>query len=160
MKTKIFLVLFFSLLLAACGSMSSAPAPAPAAGPAGSQQVVVVYLDQYGQPIPSGAVGVAPAYSGGGIAPSAGGNNQGGGEICRYREGYTSTGKTVQSGFSLMGPAVIKPYRDYAHAIMVAPGVPYTTVQSDEVVWLLYGDAACVQAQSQYFATSAWSTTP
>jgi len=74
--------------------------------------------------------------------------------ICDYAEGYNSQGEVVPSGTKVSGPALIKPDRDTNHVILLMPGAEYTTEATDEVIWVLVGDKACVNAQSQFFGSS------
>ncbi|MFA7627911.1 MAG: hypothetical protein WCY37_00620 [Candidatus Dojkabacteria bacterium] len=72
--------------------------------------------------------------------------------LCQFAEGWTAEGLTVPSGTKVTGPAVVKQNRDLDWGIPIYVGETYTTVESDEVVWLLNGDNACVDAQSPYFS--------
>lgn len=74
--------------------------------------------------------------------------------VCKYMDGYTSEGKTVGAGTQIIGPAVVKPNRDLDHALLIYTGVQYTTIASDETIWMLEGDNTCVDAQAQYFSSS------
>lgn len=75
--------------------------------------------------------------------------------ICAFAPGLTAEGEVVPAGTIVEGPAFAKPDRDldWGHPIYV--GEKYTTTASDEVVWLLIGDNACVDAQSLFF--TYWS---
>ncbi len=75
-------------------------------------------------------------------------------KVCRFAEGYTSEGKVVPKGTTVTGPALVKPDRDIDHVILVMPDAEYTTVETDEVIWLLVGDPACVNSQAKFFSTS------
>jgi hypothetical protein len=75
-------------------------------------------------------------------------------KVCRFADGYDSYGKVVPSGTLVTGPALVKPDRDRDHALLVMPGAEYTTVETDEVIWLLVGDSACVDSQAIFFSTS------
>jgi hypothetical protein len=70
---------------------------------------------------------------------------------CHYAEGFDSQGEVVPSGTKVTGPAVIKPFRDKDHALVINVGVEYTTTNSDEVVWLLVGDNACALSNAEPF---------
>lgn len=74
-------------------------------------------------------------------------NNEGSEHVCHYAEGYTSEGRTVPAGTLVTGPAVVKPNRNIDWGYPVYPNEEYTTRNSDETVWLLVGDSACVDAQ-------------
>lgn len=75
-------------------------------------------------------------------------------KVCRFADGYDSYGKVVPSGTLVTGPALVKPDRDLDHALLVMPGAEYSTVETDEVIWLLVGDSACVDSQAMFFSTS------
>lgn len=75
-------------------------------------------------------------------------------KVCRFADGYDSYGKVVPSGTLVTGPALAKPNRDIDHIILVMPDAEYTTVETDEVIWLLVGDSACVNSQAMFFSTS------
>lgn len=74
---------------------------------------------------------------------------------CKYADGFTSKGKEVPSGTVIKGPAFAKPDRDLDWGHPVYIGEEYTTQASDEGVWLLVGDNACVDSQSMFF--TYWS---
>ena len=74
--------------------------------------------------------------------------------VCKYMEGFDSEGQAVPSGTKLIGPAVVKPNRNLDHAFLVLVDVEYTTIESDEVIWMLEGDDACVKSQAMFFSTS------
>jgi hypothetical protein len=74
--------------------------------------------------------------------------------VCKFADGYTSEGKTVPKGTKVTGPALIKPNRDTDHVILLMQGAEYTTEATDETVWILIGDNACVDAQAQFFGSS------
>jgi hypothetical protein len=77
--------------------------------------------------------------------------------ICKFAEDFDSEGLVVPSGTIVEGPAFVKPDRNLDWAYPVYVGETYETEASDEVVWLLTGDDACVDAQSQFF--SFWGKT-
>lgn len=77
-----------------------------------------------------------------------------GSTICRYADGIDSYGKVVAENTTIIGPAVIKPSRDRDHAILLLPGSTHVTTATDEVVWALQGDAACVISQGEFFSTT------
>jgi len=91
--------------------------------------------------------------------PNSGSLTLGGGDerICKYAEGFNSEGKVVKSGTKVTGPAFVKPNRDIDWGYPIYVGEEYVTTASDEVVWILEGDNACVDAQSQFF--SYWGIT-
>jgi hypothetical protein len=72
--------------------------------------------------------------------------------ICKYADSYTAEGKVVPAGTLVQGPAFVKPdrNRDWGRPIYV--GEEYTTRASDEVIWLLTGDNACVDSQHLFFS--------
>ncbi len=74
--------------------------------------------------------------------------------VCKYMDGFDSEGQAVPSGTELIGPAVVKPNRDIDFAYLVLVDVEYTTIESDEVIWMLDGDNACVFSQAKFFSTS------
>lgn len=76
-------------------------------------------------------------------------------QVCKYADGYTSKGKVVPSGTVVKGPAFVKPDRDLDWGNPIYVGEEYTTTASDEVVWLMIGDNACVDSQSVFF--TYWS---
>lgn len=80
-------------------------------------------------------------------------NSHAGGEaaICEFANGYTSDGKAVPAGTKVEGPAFAKPNRNISWGYPIYIGEEYTTKTSDEVIWLLKGDNACVDAQGQFF---------
>jgi hypothetical protein len=88
---------------------------------------------------------------------SVGGVELGEETICKFAEGYDAKGKVVPTGTVVTGPAFVKPDRntDWGYPVYLTEN--YTTTASDEVVWLLVGDNACVDAQSLFF--SIWSQT-
>ncbi len=73
---------------------------------------------------------------------------------CRFADGYDSFGKVVPPETKVFGPALIKPDRNRDHAILLMPSASYETVASDEVIWLLVGDSACVNSQAEFFSSS------
>ncbi len=75
-------------------------------------------------------------------------------KVCRFADGYDSNGKVVPSETLVTGPALVKPNRDLDHVLLVMPSAEYTTFETDEVIWLLIGDEACVDAQAMFFSTS------
>lgn len=75
-------------------------------------------------------------------------------KVCRFADGYDSYGKVVPSGTLVTGPALVKPNRDLDHVLLVMPSAEYTTIQTDEVIWLLVGDETCVNAQAMFFSSS------
>ena len=81
--------------------------------------------------------------------------------ICKFAEGYDSQGKVVPSGTKVTGPAVVKPFRDEDHALVLNVGVEYITTNSDEVVWLLIGDNACALSNAEpFYSTYEIKTNP
>lgn len=72
--------------------------------------------------------------------------------ICKFADGFTSEGKTVPAGTVVKGPAFVKPDRDIDWGYPIYINETYQTKQSDEVVWLLKGDNACVDSQSFFFS--------
>jgi hypothetical protein len=88
---------------------------------------------------------------------SVGGVELGEETICKFAEGYDAEGKAVPTGTVVTGPAFVKPDRDISWGYPIYVGEEYTTTASDEVIWLLIGDNACVDAQSLFF--SIWSQT-
>jgi len=88
---------------------------------------------------------------------SVGGVELGEESICKFAEGYDAEGEVIPAGTVITGPAVVKPDRNTDWGYPVYVGEKYTTTASDEVVWLLIGDNACVDAQSPFFST--WSQT-
>lgn len=76
-------------------------------------------------------------------------------QVCKYADGFDSFGKVVPAGTEVKGPAFVKPDRDLDWGHPVYIGEEYTTQASDEVVWLLTGDNACVDAQGMFF--TYWS---
>lgn len=78
-------------------------------------------------------------------------------QICKFADGYDSLGKVVPAGTQIKGPAFVKPDRNIDWGNPIYIGEEYTTSASDEVVWLLTGDNACVDAQSLFF--TYWSQT-
>ena len=78
-------------------------------------------------------------------------------KICKYADGFNSKGKVVKAGTEITGPAFAKPNRDIDWGRPILVGETYTTSASDEVVWILEGDNACVDAQSMFF--SYWGKT-
>lgn len=77
--------------------------------------------------------------------------------ICKFADGYTAEGKTVPAGTVVKGPAFVKPNRDIDWGYPIYINETYQTKQSDEVVWLLKGDNACVDSQESFF--SYWGKT-
>lgn len=75
-------------------------------------------------------------------------------KVCKYSEGFDANGKVVSSGTTVHGPALIKPDRNRDHAILLLPGSNYVTSATDEVIWTLIGDSACVLSQGQFFSTT------
>lgn len=71
--------------------------------------------------------------------------------ICDYAPNFTSSGQTVVAGTHVRGPAFVKPNRDISWGMPIYFGEEYVTQASDEVIWLLTGDNACVDSQSQFF---------
>lgn len=71
--------------------------------------------------------------------------------VCKYADGFNAEGRTVRKGTIVTGPAVVKPDRNINWAIPIYLGETYMTDASDEVIWILIGDNACVDAQAQYF---------
>lgn len=71
--------------------------------------------------------------------------------ICDYAPTFTSEGQAVPAGTLVRGPALVKPNRDISWGVPVYIGEEYTTRNSDEVIWLLTGDNACVDSQSMFF---------
>lgn len=71
--------------------------------------------------------------------------------LCDYAEGYDSDGKVVPRGTKVFGPAAVKPDRDTDWGLPIYVGEEYITSESDEVVWLLVGDNACVDSQGRFF---------
>ena len=88
---------------------------------------------------------------------SVGGVVLGAESTCDFAEGYDAKGKVVPAGTVVTGPAFVKPDRDISWGYPVYVGEEYTTTASDEVIWLLVGDNACVDAQSTFF--TIWSQT-
>jgi hypothetical protein len=78
-------------------------------------------------------------------------------QVCKFADGYDSLGKVVPAGTKIEGPAFVKPDRNIDWGNPIYIGEEYTTSASDEVVWLLTGDNACVDAQSLFF--TYWSQT-
>ena len=72
-------------------------------------------------------------------------------QICKYADGYDSDGKVVPAGTVVEGPAFAKPDRNLDWGYPIYVGEEYTTTASDEVVWLMIGDNACVDAQAMFF---------
>lgn len=79
---------------------------------------------------------------------------EGDASVCRYMEGFDAEGQVVPAGTKLIGPAVVKPNRNLDHAFLVLVDVEYTTINTDEVIWMLEGDDACVLSQAKFFSTS------
>lgn len=81
-------------------------------------------------------------------------NSHSGGEaaICEFASGYDSNGKVVPAGTEVKGPAFTKPDRNVSWGYPVYVGETYVTKASDEVVWALVGDNACVDSQSAFFS--------
>lgn len=77
-----------------------------------------------------------------------------GSRICRYAEGTTAEGIVVAQGTVVRGPAFVKPDRNRDHVLLILDGASYTTKATDEVVWILVGDNACVRSQEQFFGSS------
>jgi len=77
--------------------------------------------------------------------------------VCKFIDGYDANGKVVPAGTNVKGPAFVKPDRNVDWGYPVYLSESYTTKASDEVVWLLDGDNACVDSQGQYF--SFWGKT-
>lgn len=76
-------------------------------------------------------------------------------KICKYADGFDDEGKVVKKGTLVTGPGFVKPDRhlDWGRPVLV--GETYITTNSDEVIWLLKGDNACVEGQNMFF--SYWS---
>lgn len=79
-------------------------------------------------------------------------------KICRFAEDFNAEGKVVPAGTLISGPSFVKPDRNLDWGRPVYVGEEYTTRASDEVVWLLAGDNACVDAQAEFF--SHWGKNP
>jgi hypothetical protein len=77
--------------------------------------------------------------------------------VCKFMEGYNADGRVVPAGTKVTGPAFVKPDRNTDWGLPVYLGESYTTTASDEVVWALDGDNACVDSQSAFF--SFWGKT-
>lgn len=86
-------------------------------------------------------------------------NSHAGGEatVCEYADGYDANGEVVKAGTEVKGPAFVKPDRNISWGYPVYVGETYVTKASDEVVWLLIGDNACVDSQSPFF--TSWGKT-
>lgn len=74
--------------------------------------------------------------------------------VCKYSDGFDANGKVVPSGTTVHGPGLVKPDRNRDHAILVMPGSNYITTATDEVIWTLIGDSACVLSQGQFFGST------
>lgn len=90
-------------------------------------------------------------------ASSVSGSTEDSERVCKFIDGYDTNGKVVPAGTNVKGPAFVKPDRNVDWGLPVYVGESYTTKASDEVVWLLDGDNACVDSQSAFF--SFWGKT-
>lgn len=90
-------------------------------------------------------------------ASSVSGSTEDSERVCKFMEGYNADGRVVPAGTKVTGPAFVKPDRNVDWGLPVYVGESYTTTASDEVVWALDGDNACVDSQGQFF--SFWGKT-
>lgn len=79
---------------------------------------------------------------------------EGDASVCKYMDDFNAEGKVVPAGTELIGPAVVKPNRNLDFAYLVLVDVKYITTESDEIIWMLEGDNACVLSQAMFFSTS------
>lgn len=90
-------------------------------------------------------------------ASSISGSTENSERACKFMEGYNADGRVVPAGTKVTGPAFVKPDRNVDWGLPVYMDESYTTTASDEVVWALDGDNACVDSQSAFF--SFWGKT-